>query len=139
MKAIMALQPRGDTSGVYEIAGHRGIMLCGKVQPRKGLASAFGSFLLYDSSRLSDLSDPERRPPFPAKSGVEEMLAVQYYMQIDARRWDAVFATQLRPQLVIQDRGFHTLLAHAHSNGKLCDFDALSEAEQYLASAQWHR
>lgn len=111
-----------------------GLCFAGKSTLARGLLNHFGTSQCVILLDYSDLAKPADRPEVPAKTLAEEINALRYYIEIDKRRWAPILASNFRHPIVIQDRCFHTLLAHAYSNGKTSLFDPLPEAKIFLLS-----
>ena len=54
----------------------------------------------------------DKVPRAPAESVEEELQSLNFFLNLDERRWVEKIENESQPELVIADRSFHTLLAH---------------------------
>lgn len=61
-------------------------------------------------------------PPAPARSVAEELEALRFFLDLDSKRWNAANVSS-HDQVILEDRSFHTLLAHRLSIQHLTGMD----------------
>lgn len=54
----------------------------------------------------------DRVPPAPSKTVSEELAALEFFLDLDSRRLKSVQSNARDGKAIIEDRSFHTLLAH---------------------------
>jgi thymidylate kinase len=113
-----------------KILALEGLSFCGKSSVATSLASKFTSHNVAILREYADLVPTKSRPPIPSKSVDEELSALEFYLRVEADRWNQLGCRSADLDLVIQDRCYHTLLAHTYAVSKLhgwskCFDDAL--------------
>lgn len=112
-----------------------GLCFAGKSALAQRLLGYLGRHRCTVLDDYSDLVKIGDRPPIPAASDEEELNAFHYYMKVDLARWAPVVSSSAKPDIVIQDRSFHTLLAHVHAIAKDSECSVLRQAGEFIANA----
>ncbi|MEK7201349.1 MAG: hypothetical protein AAB737_01815 [Patescibacteria group bacterium] len=90
--------------------------------------------VLPDYSKAAGGGD--RLPRAPAESVEEELLALQFLLNLDKERWRRGTSVDQPPSLVIMDRSVHTLLAHRYAVSHMTGLKAFGVS---CRSASEHR
>ncbi len=100
------------------------------------LSATFGEGRVITLPDYVDVvSDPDLIPRAPGESVQEELEALEFFLTLDAERWNARRVELTEQSIVLADRSYHTLLAHRYAIERLTGLPVFEPSCQEVAAS----
>ncbi len=110
------------------VIGLEGACCSGKSTMSIALRKHFGADVAFITPDYSDLTEPQSRPTTLAKTFDEAVTSFEFYLNIERQRLEQV--RSWHGSIVIVDRTYHTLLAHAYAVDSISNIESFEDLKR---------